>query len=190
MKNERKALFETRFKKYYPRLCSIACGYVSETDVCEDIVQETFISIWNNQKDALPESDFYMYMVSCVRNRCISHLRKEKNSLSLPIDRLQISDHENHLSDQCDEHVIYKHPEDYLQKILQILPERCRTIFVMSKLQAIKYKDIATQLAISEKTVENQMGKALKLLRVYAMNHPLHFWLSLIIFQIMINKWK
>lgn len=189
MKNDRKALFETRFKKYYPRLCHIAWGYVSETETSEDIVQESFISVWNNEKDALPESDFYVYMISCVRNRCISHLRKEKRSSNLSIDRLPLSDHEAHLADD-EEEKTHKHPEDHLNEILQILPERCREIFIMSKLQTMKYKDIARQLEISEKTVENQMGKALKLLRIYAMTHPLHLLLSLIVFQFMINKWK
>lgn len=94
-----------------------------------------------------------------------------------------------HLSDDIED-TPCKHPEDHLQEILQILPERCRTIFLMSKLQAMKYKDIANQLNISEKTVENQMGKALKLLRLYAMSHPLYLLLSIIILHVFINKWK
>ena len=189
MKNDRKALFEIRFKKYYPRLCSIACGYVSETETSEDIVQETFISVWNSQKDALPESEFYIYMIRCVRNRCISYLRKDKKTFNLSIETLPASYHETHLSDDIED-TPCKHPEDHLQEILQILPERCRTIFLMSKLQAMKYKDIANQLNISEKTVENQMGKALKLLRLYAMSHPLYLLLSIIILHVFINKWK
>lgn len=189
MKNDRKALFEIRFKKYYPRLCSIACGYVSEIETSEDIVQETFISVWNNEKDALPESEFYVYMIRCVRNRCISYIRKDKKMLNLSIETLPSSYHVDQIADHDDDKP-QKHPEDHLQEILQILPERCRTIFLMSKLQAMKYKDIAQQLNISEKTVENQMGKALKLLRVYAISHPLYLILSIIILHVFINNWK
>lgn len=190
MKTNRKELFEARFKKYYPRLCSIACGYLSEAEACEDVVQESFISVWDKGKDVLPEAEFYAYMVRCVRNGCVSSLRRDKRLHTLSIENVQ-ADSEELWSDNQEHHKNALSPEEHLNEILKILPERCREIFLMSKLQMMKYRDIANKLDISEKTVENQMGKALRLLRSYAMTHSLQIPTVLLLLQLFIsNKWK
>ena len=77
MSTDRKELFKVRFEKHYPRLCSIAYGYVSDRDDSEDIVQETFIHIWDKGKDDLSEQDFVAYLTTAVKNRCISFLRRK-----------------------------------------------------------------------------------------------------------------
>ena len=79
MSTDRKELFKVRFEKHYPRLCSIAYGYVSDRDDSEDIVQETFIHIWDKGKDSLPEQDFIAYLTTAVKNRCITFLRRKKD---------------------------------------------------------------------------------------------------------------
>lgn len=185
----RKECFEARFKKFYPRLCSIACGYLPGADACEDVVQEAFIAVWNKGKDDLPEADFYAYMVRCVRNGCISYLRKDKHMATCSIDDVHPAQQEEWMEDH-EQDTVRKHPEDRLNDVLGILPERCREIFLMSRLQSMKYKDIARHLEISEKTVENQMGKALKLLRHYAMTHSFQILLIVVLFQLLILKWK
>ncbi len=73
--------------------------------------------------------------------------------------------------------------EERLQKALAVLPPKCRDIFLLAKLKGMKYREIAEQLAISEKTVENQMSKAIRLLRTYAAScHPLLIvWISIFV---------
>ena len=80
MRTDRKDLFKHRFQKHYPRLCSIAYGYVLDRDESEDIVQEVFIHIWDKGKDDLPEQEFLAYLTTAVKNNCISFLRKRKDS--------------------------------------------------------------------------------------------------------------
>ena len=81
MGTDRKEIFKNRFQKHYPRLCNIAYGYVLNRDDSEDIVQELFINIWNKGKDDLSDKEFLAYMITSVRNSCISFLRVVINVL-------------------------------------------------------------------------------------------------------------
>lgn len=165
MNTDRKEIFKSRFNEHYTRLCSLAYEYVSDADDSEDIVQELFITIWNKGKDALPDKEFAAYITTAVKNACISFLRK-KDSCVMSIE-------ENPSAGAClwDEEAMddeKKTPEEILKEALSVLPPKCKEIFLLSKLKGMKYKEIAQMLSLSEKTVENQMGKAIKLLREFA----------------------
>ena len=169
MEKERKERFKTRFLTHYPRLCRIAYGYVSDSDDAEDIVQELFIHVWDKDKDSLTDSEFAAYMTVAVKHRCINFLRKRQE------DTVSIEENPGVASSLSDDE-----PEDEsstekkLQAALATLPPKCRNIFLLAKLKGMKYKEIAEQLAVSEKTVENQMSKAISVLRAYAATcHPM-----------------
>lgn len=163
MKAYRKEIFKSRFQEHYPRLCCIACGYVSDKEDAEDIVQELFISVWNKGLDEMEEKEFAAYMTTAVKNSCISFLRKRKD------DVMSIEDYHQPTSCLTDdeEDADGKLPEEVLESVLAVLPPRCRDIFLMAKLQGMKYREIAESLNLSEKTIENQMTKAIKMLREY-----------------------
>ncbi len=168
----RKKRFKLLFEGNYQRLCNIAYGYLGERAICEDIVQDTMIAIWNRGKDTLPKGEFAAYATVSVRNNCISYIRKRTVDL-IPIDSLTrqaVNLYEDPREDENEKEP--PSPSSVLKDMLSILPPRCRTIYVMSKLNKMKYRDIAAELNIAEKTVENQMGKAIKLLRGYAAAHP------------------
>ena len=153
--------FKTRFDVYYPMLCRIAFGYIPDTHECEDIVQECFIAVWHNGKHELDEKEFLAYMVRAVKNNCISFLRKQNiNMVSLDDNQSPIAS-----SEIIDEENGNVSADEKLNKILSVLPPKCKEIFLLSKLHGLKYQEIATKQDISVKTVENQMGKALKLIR-------------------------
>lgn len=179
--------FKRRFKEYYQTLCNIAYGYIPDRDECEDIVQETFISVWNKEKDLLPEKEFLSYMVIAVKNNCISIIRKQR------FDTVSLDDSENstithHITDNSTHPSDDTDPEDKLQQILSILPPKCKEVFLMSKLHGMKYREIAEELNISEKTVENQMGKALKTLREYIAGNPFLILVFILITILLNNK--
>ena len=168
MEKERKERFRIRFLAHYPRLCRIAYGYVSDTNDAEDIVQELFIHVWNKDKDSLTETEFAAYMTVAVKHRCINFLRKKQD------DTVSIEEHPvvaDSLSEEDTEDSVVSR-EKHLQAALATLPPKCRDIFLLAKLKGMKYKEIAEQLAVSEKTVENQMSKAIRLLRDYAATCP------------------
>lgn len=163
METDRKKIFKERFQEHYSRLCSIAYSYVAILEDSEDIVQELFVSLWNNEKDLLPEKEFATYATTAVKNRCISYLRQKKNLVC------SIEDFPNAASsapaDDDDENVI--HTRKKLNEALKTLPPKCRSVFLLSKAKGLKYREIAEKMEISEKTVENQMTKAIKMLRTY-----------------------
>ena len=184
MKVSRKELFKSRFLKHYPRLCCIAYGYVSDKDDSEDIVQELFVNVWDKKLDGMPEHEFAAYITTAVRNRCVSFLRRRRCDV-VSIDGRQVID---------DEYVDEHHDgepsvEEKVEAALSTLPARCREIFVMAKMHGMKYREIAASLSLSEKTVENQMTKAIKLLRSYvAANSFVMLSLITIVLSIILNK--
>ena len=153
--------FKKRFDVYYPMLCRIAFGYIPDSHECEDIVQECFIAVWNNGKYDLEEKEFLLYMVRAVKNNCISFLRKQ-NLQTVSLDENPELSFSPIASEDDDEVVPH---DEILDKILSVLPPKCKEVFLLSKLHGLKYQDIALKLNLSVKTVENQMGKALKLIR-------------------------
>lgn len=156
MNANRKEQFKIRFETHYPRLCQIACGYVACREDAEDIVQELFVGIRNREADLMPEKDFAAYITTAVKNSCISFLRKKQDST------VSIDDHPAATSTL---------PEELLNEALSQLPPKCREIFLMAKQKGMKYKEIAAALELSEKTIENQMTKAIKLLREFVSRH-------------------
>jgi len=154
--------FETAFADLYGPLCNFAFTYVKDLEVCEDIVQEVFTRIWERRKDLLLTDSIRFYLFTAVRNNCISHLRHEKSSGA----RAWVDGDEDsypvipakEINDKTDY-------QQLLQEAINELPGKCREIFVLSRISNLKYKEIAEVLGISVKTVENQVGKALRHMR-------------------------
>lgn len=137
MRTDRKELFRVRFEQHYPRLCSIAYGYVSDYDESEDIVQELFIHIWDKGKDCLPEQELTAYLTTAVKNRCISFLRRKKED-TVSIEDYPLADH--HLADEtADSSENRRSPEEVLEETLSTLPPKCKDVFLMAKLKGMKY---------------------------------------------------
>ena len=158
-------------------LCRIAFGYVQDAHECEDIVQECFIAVWNNGKHDLAEKEFLSYMTRAVKNNCISFLRKQNFQVVSLDDQTAAYSY----ADDADSEADTPPAEEKLEKILSVLPPKCKEIFLLSKLHGLKYQDIASKLGISVKTVENQMGKALKLIREQIKTDNLYLLLLLLL---------
>lgn len=167
MQTTRKERFKQIFDSHYAALCGVARTYVSARADCEDIVQELFVTVWNSGRDALPEDELAAYLATAVRNNCISELRRRQR-----MDTVGLDDFPAGLPDEAPEGTDNADYGAMLQALLDTLPPKCRDVFVMSKLRKMKYKDIARELDISEKTVENHMGRAFKLIRHYVATHP------------------
>ncbi|MBK8503467.1 MAG: RNA polymerase sigma-70 factor [Saprospiraceae bacterium] len=154
--------FGQLFKTHFVRLSNFARQYIEDTDTCKDIVQKVFINLWEKRAQIDSEKSVISYLFTSVKNRCLNHIRDNKKFRSQLLD-IDCGDIEIAIED--DGHFI-EELQDQIQLALDNLPEKCRLVFEMSRFQDMKYKDIARQLDISEKTVEAHMGKALKSLRV------------------------
>ena len=128
------------------------------------MVQQVFYKIWEQRERLNIQSSLKAYLYRSVHNLCINHLTHQKIRATHQSYTMQyISQQEE---DAAARKVQQSELEKNISKALNELPEQCRTIFQMSRFEELKYQEIADRLGLSVKTVENQMGKALKLLRV------------------------
>lgn len=131
--------------------------------MAEEVVQEVFISLWERRKEIVITHSVKSYLVSSVRNRSINYLK-----LQLPKDRRKedLDDFHIALTASSDTSGLeYNELYDIIQEAINQLPEKCKAIFILSREEGLTYKEIADELSLSLKTVENQMGIALKKLR-------------------------
>ena len=147
------------FQQLYRPLCIYALHYLQDTDASEDVVQDAFVRLIEKMQDGHQVDNTKSYLYTSVRNSCIDILRKGKQteSVILPQDTNgPITDEE------AAERSLH---EAELWTAIDTLPKRCREVFLMAKRDGRKYREIAETLNISEKTVEHQVSKALKILR-------------------------
>jgi RNA polymerase sigma-70 factor (family 1) len=150
------------FRRHYADLCRTANRIVKDESQAEDVVQELFFSLWN-KKEGLPQNLTAVggYLHRSARNRSLNYLRDQKR---IPIDDGEIP--ENIPTDSLPSDGLTQ--DDLRQRIngaIDQLPERCRLVFIMSKLEDMSQREIADSLDISTKTVENQMTRAYRFLR-------------------------
>ena len=156
--------FETLFKEYYERLCAFGIKYVKNIEQAEEVVQDTFYNIWKNRKTLNIKTSLKSYLYTAVRNNCLQVLRTR--SLDIKYENYYKSHYTNESISPADE-LNAKELSNVINKALNSLPERCKVIFKMSRYEGLKYHEIAEKLAISIKTVEANMGKALKHFRMH-----------------------
>lgn len=159
--NER--IFEETFRKYYQSLCNYANSILKETDEAEEVVQNLFLSIWEKRSDLEISISLKSYLYRAVHNHClnrIKHLKVREEYQQYAVNFYDAS------YESVGQTVIKNELETKIEEAIRKLPEQCRLIFRMSRFEELKYHEIAEQLELSPKTVENQIGKALKILRV------------------------
>jgi RNA polymerase sigma-70 factor, ECF subfamily len=153
--------FETLFRKYYADLVSYSCRFTRDMDAAEEIVQEFFYNYWKNRKEINIKFSLRAYMYRSIRNNTLNYLEAVSVRRKYA-DRILSSANSQGYEDRT---VEVSELNERIEGILNELPERCRTIFCMSRFDGLKYEEIAEKLSVSVKTVEANIGKALKLLR-------------------------
>jgi RNA polymerase sigma-70 factor (ECF subfamily) len=155
--------FEKFFKEKYRSLCLLACRYVRDMVVAEEIVQDVFVRIWEKRGQIQIKGPAHAYITSSVKNNCLNYLKHksvvenyEKSEVLRTI--YNPGDIEEEMHDM--------ELESAVMVAIAELPPKRQKIFNMSRAEGLKYHEIADQLGLSIKTVEAQMGQALKQLRV------------------------
>ena len=152
--------FEMFFRQHYNHLCNYANSFIKDRDEAEEIVQNAFSSLWEKRQSLNITSSVKSYMFSMVHNRCLNFIKHEKVKKKHASEMLNVMQEANE-----DSSLQANELERRVFKALQTLPEKCRMVFKLSRFEELKYVEIAERMNISVKTVENQMGKALKLMR-------------------------
>ncbi|TKC09295.1 RNA polymerase sigma-70 factor [Pedobacter frigoris] len=155
--------FERLFKAHYRELHAYAGVMLRDKDMAEEIVQSMFLKFWEKRELLNIQSSIKAYLYKCTYNDCLNYIKHQKIRTKYQ-DFAMYTMNDQH--EPASSKVELTELQKKLQEALNELPEHCRTVFQMSRFEDLKYREIAEQLGISIKTVENQMGKALKILRI------------------------
>ena len=159
-----KTYFKTLFEQHYSPLCNFAYRIINDLDKSEDIVQDVFVKIWNEKNLLDAKMNVQSYIYTMVKNRALEVARRENigQKINRHLEYLQ----KDTFSEQVDDEEIEKlRLLEQIYVSIRQLPPKCADVFILSKVNGLTYTQIADRMNISVKTVENQMGKALKKLR-------------------------
>ena len=154
--------YEVIFKKYYKELHRFAFTYVRDSSIAEEMSQEVFLYMWEKRKKIQIQTTLKTYLYSAVKNKCLNYIKLElpKQQSMADISEVMLSVSFSKKDEGENEQL-----KRYIQKAIDALPKKCRRIFLLSRNAGMTYEEIAEELNLSKKTVENQMGIALKKLR-------------------------
>ena len=163
VRTDNKAAFNKLFERYWVSLYKTAYYYLDDEDVCSEIVNDVFVSIWNRRKE-LQIISFRSFMQTSVRFQIYKRRKMAKLEIVFK-DELKA----DHVSITNDGELKIRQGEIDRELSLQLdkLPKRCQEIFELSRFDQLSNKEIAERLNISTRSVENQLALALKHLRVW-----------------------
>lgn len=166
-----KNTFSKIYLIYFPKLVRFAREYVISTEDAENIVQDIFMYLWERRDMLVSLANLNAFLFTLVKNRCIDFYRhktfidsKKKSLDNLPERELKLK---MEALMQFDENIFTeKEIEDLLAKAIEHLPEKCRQVFILSRMNGLKHEEIATQMNISVHTVQNHIVTAIRKLKV------------------------
>ncbi|RUT73033.1 RNA polymerase sigma-70 factor [Ancylomarina longa] len=153
--------FENVFRLYYPLLCHYALQILKEDNLAEEIVQDLFCHLWENKQNLNIHTSLKAYLYKATYQNSLQYLRKKAIRKDYREYVQRNGNIQSTIPVSIEEHEI----QTIIKKTLLSLPIRCSKIFKMSRFEGLKYHEIADKLSISVKTVEANMGKALKAFR-------------------------
>lgn len=161
LRNGDTSAFDAIFRTWYGPLVGTAERMLRDRAVAEELVQDVMLELWRRRETLAPDGSAQAYLFQATRNRVLNHLRHLKiEQRSEPEIRGDSSP-----TPHADAAVVEEELDVAVQRAVQSLPDRCREVFELSRVHGLKYAEIARTLGISVKTVEAQMGKALRILR-------------------------
>jgi len=175
LRNGDEQVFETIFRTYYERLCSYANTILNDIDEAEEMVQGAFLTVWEKHETMEIHTSVKSYLYRAVHNSCLNRVKHYK----VRKEHGEAYKHQaDYLHDDASELLVGSELESLVAAAIDSLPQQCKTVFKLSRFENLSYAEIAEQLNISVKTVENHMVKALKTLREKLKDYlPVLIWL-------------
>ena len=158
--NDRTALKEI-FEEHYDDVCKTVRRFIKDKSLVEDIAQTVFIKLWEKRGRIEINSSFAAYLHRMAMNEALMMLRKMKRQ-----NETELIDNINHeTSDSVEKTYLQSELQTHITEAIDQLPPKTKIVFMLSRFEDMTYKEIAAKMEISVKTVENQMGRALRILR-------------------------
>ena len=156
-------VFEMLFKQWFEPLCRYAHSMLHNEEEAEDIAQKTFCKLWDQREKMEIHTSIKSYLYRMVHNACLNKIKQWQ---------IQSEHHETiaynsvTVANQVEQTLAHKELQHQIELAIAELPERCREVFLLSRMQHLSYIQIAQKMQISPNTVETQIVKALKTLRI------------------------
>ena len=161
IKRDDKTAFRALFDRHYRVMLGTAINILKNEDKGKDVVQDVFFKIWKNRANLELKTSAQAYLKRAVINQAINQVKAAKSF----VEEEQLLDKPSDLESAIDK-LALEELETAVDAALGTLPERCRLIFVMKRLEGMSHNEIAEMLNISPKTIENQITKAMKVMKV------------------------
>lgn len=163
---------EQLFKLHYAFVCNVIHTYVRDRTKTEDIAQEIFAELWVKRDQLHIHTSVPAYLRKMAVTRSLNYIRDTKKHAWEELEATTEFDHSfaGHQTDAI-QHMEAAELKMALDAAIEGLPEKCRMVFQLNRQEEMSYTEVANHLGISVKTVENQIGKALKLLRLAIAGH-------------------
>jgi RNA polymerase sigma-70 factor, ECF subfamily len=153
--------FDSIFRTHYPPLVVLGERMLRQRALAEELAQDVMLELWKRRATLSFDVSLRAYLFQATRNRVLNHLRHERvERLGQPFAAPEAQVEPTPLALLTEEEI-----GAALRDAVSALPERCREVFELSRVQGLRYAEIAVVMGISVKTVEAQMGKALRMLR-------------------------
>jgi RNA polymerase sigma-70 factor (ECF subfamily) len=164
--------FERLYLLYYPKLVRFTREYVLSEEDAENIVQDVFLSLWEQKSQWMLIQHIHAYLFRLAKNKCIDFLRHKITHAEKQQQLHHLKTHEFQYRlrsmEQFDESILYEKELNILiRQAIQSLPERCREIFILSRFEELNHQEIANRYQISPHTVNNQISLAIKKIKDY-----------------------
>lgn len=167
------------FDRHYPLLLGDLYRLIPDESTCQDLAQEVFVELWRKRAEIDIRLSLRAYLRRAAINRALNHIKSQRRYVLDTNDELahQVADTSGaDLAQQDRQETL----EAALHQAVETLPEKCRLVFSLSRFEQLSHRQIADQLGISVKTIENQITKAIKLLRQALLRHadlsPIVIW--------------
>ena len=155
------AAYDAIFRQWYAPLVATITALLRDRGPAEEVVQDVMLELWRRREGITFETSLRAYLFQATRNRALNHVRRQRveargeAKIAAAMPTPEPADSEARESEL----------NVAIQTAIASLPDRCREVFELSRIKGLKYSEIATELGISVKTVEAQMGKALRVMR-------------------------
>ncbi len=170
-KSNENAFMEAVFRRYYAPLGRTVNRMVNDAQATEDILQDVFLKIWHNRNNLTFTYSIKSYLYRAAINAALNYLEKSKRTVGLEAD-----EYTEPTAEGAEDQLHFREVESRVHEAIETLPPACKAIFVLSRYEEMSYKEIAESMQISVKTVENQMGKALRQLKQYLSVYAKHLF--------------
>jgi len=141
-------------------LLHFSMGFLRDKEVAEEIVSDVYVRLWKNRAEISKINNLKSYLFICVKNGCLSHLRKIRNNKIVLLD--EYNDFMFLPVDGPDNEDLNQEALTQIHKAIDALPPKCKLAFTLAKINGLKHKEIAEVMEVSEKTVNNHLVLAVK----------------------------